>query len=125
MAKLKSIVRMLEAQRVELLKQLDAIDRALAALGSAGMAVAEAPLAEADVPAEDAARTVPPRQVKAPRVLTDSHKRALTAGRRRARETRDVAKGLAREMPDDGFVPAIGKRADRQPPRLVKRPIKE
>jgi len=125
LATLKQIVRMLEAQRRELQDQLDAIDRAIAALGTAGTAPAEVRQALSVVPAEDTAGTVLPRQVKARRVLTDAHKQALVAGRRRAREAHDVAKGLAREMPDDSFVPAIGTRGDRQPPRLVKRPIKK
>ena len=125
MATLKQIVRMLEAQRRELLDQLDAIDRAIAALDTAGTDPAEARQASSVVPAEDTAGTVLPRQVKARRVLTDAHKQALVAGRRRAREAHDVAKGLAREMPDDSFVPAIGIRGERQPPRLVKRPVKK
>ena len=125
MARLKQIVHMLEAQRRELLDQLDAIDRAIAALGIAGTADAEARQASSVVPAEDTAGTVLPRQVKARRILTDAHKQALVAGRRRAREAHDVAKGRAREMPGDSFVPAIGTRGDRQPPRLVKRPVKK
>jgi len=120
MAKLKQIVRMLEEQRLELLKQLEGIDRAIAALDGTGPAVAEAPPGAPDVPTEDAASTVVPRQVKARRVLTDAHKRALSAGRRKARDTQDVAKGLAREMPEEGFVPAVGTR-DRPLPRLVKK----
>lgn len=124
MATLKQIVRMLEARRRELQDQLDAIDRAIAALGSAGADAPEARPAAPDVRAEAAAGTVLPRQVKAKRVLTDAHKQALVAGRRRARDADDVAKGLAREMPGDGFVPAIGTRGERQTPRLIKRPVK-
>ena len=125
MATVKEILRLLEEQRLDLVEQLDAVDRAIHALGGAGLTVAEAPLVPPDAPAEDTPQPVLPSQVKARRVLTDSHKQALVAGRRKARETRDVAKGLAREMPADGFVPAIGTRADRQPPRLVKGPIKK
>ena len=67
-----------------------------------------------------------PRQVKAKRVLTDSHRQALIVGKRKARQAQDVAKGLAREMPDDDFVPAIGTRADdHEPPRLVKKAVKK
>jgi hypothetical protein len=58
-------------------------------------------------------------------VLSDSHKQALIAGKRKAREAHDVAKGLAREMPDDAFVPAIGTRGDGQVPRLIKTPGKK
>jgi hypothetical protein len=122
---LKQIVRMLEAQRRQLLDQLGAIDRAIAVLGGAGTEVEESHPAAPDVPADHTAGTVMPTQVKARRVLSDSHKQALIAGKRRAREAKNVASGLAREMPDDGFVPAIGRRGDRQPPRLVKRTVKK
>ncbi len=125
MAKLNEIVRMLEEQRRELSDQLDAIDRAIAALGSPGGAVARSRPIESEVPVDDTVRTVLPRRVKAKRILSDSHKEALFAGKRKAREAKDVAKGLAREMPDDAFVPAIGARGDRHTPRLVKRPIKK
>ena len=112
---------MLEEQRRELLDQLAAVDRAIAALGGGGTETATGHPDAAQVPPEDIAGVVRPRQVKARRVLSDSHKQALIAGKRRAREARDVATGLAREMPDDAFVPAIGTRkGDRQPPRLVK-----
>ena len=124
MATLKQIVGMLEEQRRELLDQLDGIDRAIAALGGAGIEAAEPGPAASGVSVEDTAGTVQPRQVKARRVLTDAHKQALVAGKRRAREAQDVAKGIAREMPDDAFVPAIGTRGD-QPPRLVKTPVKK
>ena len=78
---------------------------------------------EPDVPAEQLASAVLPRRVTPRRVLSDAHKHALIVGKRKAREATDAAKGLAREMPGDSFVPAIGTRGDRQPPRLVKRPI--
>ena len=125
MVKLNRIIRMLDEQRRELLDQLDAIDRAIAALDSAGTAAAETPPAEPDVPADKAASAAVTRRVKPRRVLSDSHKEALVLGKRKARETREAARGLAREMPGDSFVPAIGTRSDRQPPRLVKRPIKK
>jgi hypothetical protein len=125
LATLKQIVRMLEAQRRELLDQLGAIDRAIAALGSAATEVEERHPAAPDVPAEHTAGTVMPTHVKARRVLSDSHKQALVAGNRKAREAKNVASGLAREMPDDGFVPAIGRRGDRQPPRLVKKAVEK
>ena len=125
MATLKQIVRMLEEQRRELLDQLGAVDRALAALGSAATEVTDARPAAPDVSAEQTAGTVMPTQVKARRVLSDSHKQALVAGQRKAREAKNVASGLAREMPDEAFVPAIGRRGDRQPPRLVKRTVKK
>ena len=98
-------------QRQKLLDQLAAVDKAIAAL--------------AGIPAERPAdATIVPRRVKPKRELTDSHKQKLVASSRRAREVMEAAKGLAREKHDDSFVPAIGKRGDRQPPRLVKRPAK-
>lgn len=120
MSSLKQIVRMLEGQRRELLDQLDAVDRAIAALGSVGTAAAEMGAAAPEVPAVQVAGTVLPTRVKAKRVLSDSHKQALITGKRKAREAHDVAKGIAREMPDDAFVPAIGTRGDGQAPRLIK-----
>ncbi len=125
MVEVNRILSMLEERRRELLDQLDAIDRAIAALNSAGTPVAETRPAEPDVPAEHTASAVLPRRVKPSRVLSDSHKEAVTVGRRRARAAKDAAKGLAREMPDDSFMPAIRTRGDSQPPRLVKRPIKK
>ena len=122
---MKHIVRMLEGQRRELVDQLDAVDRAIAALGSVGTEAAQAGTDATDAPAVRAAGTVLPTRVKAKRVLSDSHKQALIAGKRKAREAHDVAKGLAREMPDDAFVPAIGTRGDGQVPRLIKTPGKK
>ena len=97
--------RDLDAQRRELLDQLAAVDAAIASLTG-----------------EHAPGAVVPRRVKAKRVLSDSHKQALVVSKRRAREIHEAAKGLAREKHPDSFVPAIGKRGDRQPPRLVRRP---
>ncbi len=105
---LDRIRRDLEQQRRELLGQLAAVDTAIAALARTGT---------------DAGAVVPTR-VKPKRALSDSHKQALVVGKRRAREIQEAAKGLAREKHDDSFVPAIGKRGDRQPPRLVKPPAK-
>ena len=102
-------VALLEEQRQALLEQLDAIDKAIAALTSA--------------PDEHAAGAVLPRRVAPRRVLSDSHKQALVVAKRNARHAHEAAKGLAREMPVDSFVPAIGRRGERQAPRLVKRPI--
>jgi hypothetical protein len=73
----------------------------------------------------ESTRSVLPRQVKSRRTQSDSHKHAVSVGKRKARNARDAAKGLRREVHDDGFVPAIGSRGDREPPRLVKRPAKK
>jgi len=146
MATLNRIISMLDEQRRELLDQLDAVDKALAALKSAGVAGADTPPAEpavqadtvpagavqagavqagaipADaVPADAAEGAVVPTRVKPRRVLSDAHRQALVVSKRKAREAREATAGLAREMPEDSFVPAIGTRGDGQAPRLVKR----
>ena len=113
MIRLDRIRRDLEEQRRELLGQLAAVDAAIAALAGAEPAV---------VVDEAATGEILPTRVKAKRVLSDAHKQALVVSKRRAREVQEAAKGLAREKHDDSFVPAIGKRGDRQAPRLVKRP---
>ena len=115
---------LLEEQRRELLDQLDALDRAIAALNSVGIPVAETQPSGPDVRSEHTASAVLPRRIKPRRVLSDSHKQAVVVGKRNARAAKDAAKGLARELPDDSFVPAIGRQDVGQPPRLVKRPIK-
>jgi hypothetical protein len=125
MAELKQIVRMLEGQRRELVDQLAAVDKAIAALNGTAAAGGDARPAQPDIPTEGPPATKLPRRVKQKRVLSDVHKQAMISGRRKAREAHDVAKGLAREMPDEGFVPAIGVRSDRQVPRLIKKPIKK
>ena len=124
MAELKQIVRMLEGQRRELVDQLAAVDKAIAALNGTAAAGGDARPAQPDS-IQDPPATKLPRRVKQKRVLSDAHKQAMIAGRRKAREAHDVAKGLAREMPDEGFVPAIGVRGDPQVPRLIKKPIKK
>jgi hypothetical protein len=125
MVDLSRIVSMLELKRQELIEQLDAVDKAIAALRStpAGDIVAE--IVEDQQAAEVSANTSPPlvpTRVKPKRVLGEAHKQALTIGRRKAREAREAAAGLAREMPDDSFVPAIAAPRANQPPRLVKKP---
>ena len=123
MAELTRIVALLQEQRRALQDQLDAVDRAIAALDGAGPVVDDAD-APGDLPAGDTPGAIQPRQVRARRTQTDSHKHAVAVGKRRARNKRDAAKGLAREVHDDGFVPAIGVRGGGVAPRLVRRPIK-
>ena len=125
MAEMNQIRSMLEEKRQELADQLNAVDRAIAALNSARTPVTETRPTEPDVRAELTVSAALPRPVEPRRVLSDAHKEAISAGKRRARAARDVAKGLARELPDDSFVPAIRTRGDSQLPRLVKRPIQE
>ena len=122
MPKLDRIVKLLHTQRAQLLKELDAVDKALAALEGASVVGPPGPAIEEAAP--DAAPPVAPRRVKSKRVLSDSHKEALATGRRKAREAKDVARGLAREVPDESFVPAIGTHDRTHPPRLVKRRVK-
>jgi hypothetical protein len=119
---LNQIVGMLEKQRRDLLAQLAAVDKAIAALQSAPASVAETPSPEPQPAADQAAGEVLPRRVTPKRVLSDEHKQALVVAKRRSRNAQEAAKGLAREMPVDSFVPAIGKRGERQAPRLIKRP---
>jgi hypothetical protein len=122
------IMDMLSERRRELLDELDAVERAIAALENPAVTIADAP-AVADTPAGDddlagetAADLAPPRRVTARRVMSDTHKHAVSIGKHKARHAREAAKGLARELPDDSFVPAIGRRGAAQSPRLVKRP---
>ena len=100
-------ISVLQAQRQGLLNQLAALDKAIAAL-------------DATPPSANAHAQVVTR-VKPRRTLGESHQEALTKGRRKAREAKDVAAGLAREMPDESFVPALAQRSGSQSPRLVKR----
>lgn len=123
-----NIVNMLRAQRTELLGKLAAVDTALAALSSAGSDVGEAqnrtqdptPDTRAATTADVTSGVVVPTLVKPKRVLSESHKQALVVSGRRARGAKEATKGLAREMPEASFVPAIGRRGESQPPRLVK-----
>ena len=123
MTDLSQIIGMLQAQRRALLEQLGAIDRAIAALdspaASAGDAAA-APGAEGNL----TTGAVLPQRVTSRRTLSDEHKQAIAVGKRKARNAKEAAKGLAREAPDDSFVPAIRGRGDHQPPRLVKGPAR-
>ena len=133
MVEMNQIRSTLEEKCQELADQLSAVDRAIAALSSAKTPVTETrpaepdvePDVESDVRAEVAVSAVLPRPVEPRRVLSDAHKEAISAGKRRARAAKDVAKGLAREVPDDSFVPAIRTRSNSQSPRLVNRPIQK
>ncbi len=121
----ESELSLLAERRRRLLDQLDVVDKAMAALSGAGTPVAETRPAEPDVPVDPNASVALPKRVKPRRLMSDSHKEAVAVGKRRARTARDVADGLAREMPGDSFVPAIRTRDDNQPPRLVKRPTRK
>ena len=120
MVNLRSTVVILQAQRRELVEQLDAVDRAIAALTSAagGAETEKGKTAKSvkEAPGDVVARTVKPK-----RVLSEAHRQAMIAGRRKGRAAKEVAAGRAREMPDEGFVPAIAAGSGSDAPRLVKR----
>ena len=124
MVDLDRTVRILHAKRQELLAELKAVDRAIAALEGAQAAEVNHKKDEGHQTTAALASPGPPivpTIVKPKRVLTDSHKQALLEGRRKAREAKDAAAGLAREMPDASFVPALAPQGGSQPPRLVKK----
>jgi hypothetical protein len=122
MVDLDRIVSLLKEQRRALLDQLAAVDKAIAALNAAPSVQADHVDEQPQRPeAPGTAAPIVPRVVKPRRVLDEAHRQALTEGRRKARKARDAAAGLAREMPDGSFVPALGARGESQPPRLVKK----
>ena len=124
MTNLKDIARLLADQRNDLLNRLAAGEKAIGALEAAGGAAAASQQEASERQVNDAPE-VSARRLKSRRMLTDSHKQALSVAKRKARGAQDAAKGLAREALDDDFVPAIGVRGDRQIPRLVRRPVKK
>jgi hypothetical protein len=102
MVNLSDAVSLLQAKRKELSDQLDAVDKALAALNG------------------PAASEVLPTRLRPARALSDEHRHALKEGRRKARHSKDAAAGRAREIldPRPGLAPASS--ADGRRPRLVK-----
>ena len=60
-------------------------------------------------------------RVKSRRTQTDAHKHAVSVGKRKARNARDAAQGLRREVHEDDFVSATARRREDEAPRLVKR----
>jgi hypothetical protein len=120
MVNLRSTVVILQAQRRELVEQLDAVDKAIAALTSAADGTqtdkGKTAVAVKEAPGDLVARAVKPR-----RVMSEAHKQAIVAGRRKGRAAKEVAAGRAREMPEEGFVPSIAAGSGSDAPRLVKR----
>lgn len=129
MVDLNRIVGTLQATRRELTQQLDAIDKAIAALtGAQSTDVAGVPDATAAALSivaapSDTPLPLAPTRLRPKRVLAEAHKEALAKGRRRAREVREAAAGRARELPDDSFVPALAPASGTQPPRLIKKTV--
>lgn len=119
MIDLNDAVTLLQAKRKELADELDAVDRALAALSSVGGDGSAAPRANPATPAETAPSVVLPTKLKPRRTLSDEHKHALSEGRRKAHHSKAAAKGLAREPIDQA--PALAPTGDGRQPRLVKR----
>ena len=103
MANLNDAESLLRARRKELSDQLKAVDEALAALVKPCTVTG-----------------IIPARLKPPRMLSDEHRHALKEGRRKARHSKEVAAGRAREMSDPrpGLASASG--ADDRRPRLVK-----
>jgi len=114
MADLNATIRLLEQQRDELLDQVNAIIRAIAALkGTDGST--RRPIALADSPAAATPRAAKVRR-KRQFTLTEEHKQKLLAGQRRAREARE----RATQAPAEPLKPAAW--SGHGAPRLTKPP---
>ena len=120
MTDLHDAVRLLQAKRKELADELDAVDKALAALSSIGGAESPAPNENPSRPPETAPAAVLATKLKPRRTLSDEHKHSLSEGRRKAHHSKAAAKGLARELLDQAPALAASSGDGRQP-RLVKR----
>jgi hypothetical protein len=109
-------IRTLEQQRSELLDQVAAIDRAIAALTGADKPgrrpAAPPPRLETPVPATPAAPARKKRQFR----LSEEHKQKLLEGQRRARESRNLVAAAS----DEGAPVIAGWKGD-GPARLVKK----
>ena len=120
MVNLSDAVRLLRAQRKELSDQLDAVDKALAALGDPRGVPRTGSEENPQGSARATVTEVLPTRLRTPRKLSDEHRHALKEGRRRARHSKEVAAGRAREMPDPRPGLALESSADDRRPRLVK-----
>ena len=85
MVNLSDAVRLLRAQRKELSDQLDAVDKALAALGEPRGVPGTGSEASPQGAAGETGTEVLPTRLKPPRTLSDEHRHALKEGRRNAR----------------------------------------
>ena len=123
MGEMTKIVELLREQRRALVEQLEAVDKAIAALHAAD-AVDDDDADAVDEPIDELSAEPTPadaRHVKARRTQTDTHKHAIAIGKRNARNARDSSKGLMRDIQGDDFIPAINSRGDQNAPRLVKK----
>jgi hypothetical protein len=120
MVNLGDAVRLLRAQRKELSDQLDAIDKALAALGEPGGVPGTGSEGNPQAAAGETVTDILPTRLKPPRKLSDEHRHALKEGRRKARHSMEVAAGHARETSDPRPGLALASSADGRRPRLVK-----
>ena len=120
MVNLSDAVKLLRAQRQELSDQLDAVDKALAALGEPRGAPTTGSEGNPQGTAGETVTEVIPTRLKPPRKLSDEHRHALKEGRRLARNSKEVAAGRARELSDPRPGLASASNADDWHPRLVK-----
>ena len=120
MDNLSDAVRLLRAQRKELSDQLDAVDRALAALGEPRGGPKTGSDGNPLAAAGETLTEVLPTRLKPPRKLSDEHRHALKEGRRKAHHSKEVAAGRAREMSEPRPGLALAPGADDPRPRLVK-----
>ena len=120
MIDLHDAVSLLRAKRNELAEQLDAVDKALAALIGFPGDVSATPGKNAAATTENDPSAVLPTRLKPRRTLSDEHKHALSEGRRKARHSKAAAAGLARELNDQAPALAPASSPDGRQPRLVK-----
>jgi hypothetical protein len=120
MVNLCDVVRLLRAQRNELSDQLDAVDKALAALEEPRGVLRTGSEGNPQGAAEETVTEVLPTRLTPPRKLSDEHRHALKEGRRKAHHSKEVVAGRAREMSDPRPGLALASGADDRRPRLVK-----
>ena len=120
MVNLSDAVKLLRAQRNELSDQLDAVDKALAALGELRGVPRTGSEEDSQEAAEETVTQILPTRLKPPRKLSDEHRHALREGRRKAHHSKEVVAGRAREMSDPRPGLASASSSTDRHPRLVK-----
>jgi len=120
MVNLGDVVKLLRAQRNELSDQLDAVDKALAALSEPFGVPRTGSEENPQEAAEETVTEVLPTKLKPPRKLSDEHRHALREGRRKAHHSKEVVAGRAREMSDPRPGLASASSSTDRHPRLVK-----